>query len=89
MRGTGDDLPEDTLTRQLLIPELMVAARKLELKYFESKHVWDKTPHENVKWVNVNKRDDDNPTCRNTLMAREIRFTGRDGIFAPTNPLRR
>ena len=83
-----------------LIPKTAMAARKLELKYFESKHVWDKRPHEeffrrkgrapiSVKWVNVNKCDDDNPACRSRLMAREIRFTGRDGIFARINPLRR
>ena len=40
-----------------------------------------------VRWVEVNKGDDDNPKYRSRLVAREIRMTGEDSIFAPMPPL--
>ena len=40
-----------------------------------------------VRWVEVNKGDDDNPNIRSRLVAREIRMSGQDSIFAPTPPL--
>ena len=40
-----------------------------------------------VRWVDVNKGDDDNPNYRSRLVAREIRRFGEEPIFAPTPPL--
>ena len=40
-----------------------------------------------VKWVDVNKGDDDAPNYRSRLVARELKMPGDDSIFAPTPPL--
>ena len=40
-----------------------------------------------VKWVDVNKGDDQEPNYRSRLVAREIRKKWEDSIFAPTPPL--
>ena len=88
----------DSVTGQLLPEPLVRAARKLELEYFESKQVWEKVPRSealartgkrpiSVRWIDVNKGDDDDPKLRSRLVAREIRKPGEDPIFAPTPPL--
>ena len=40
-----------------------------------------------VRWVHVNKGDDDVPNLRARLVAREMRGAGEEAIFAPTPPL--
>ena len=40
-----------------------------------------------VRWVDVNKGDDDHPKIRSRLVAREIRAPGTESVFAPTPPL--
>ena len=40
-----------------------------------------------VRWVEVNKGDDQTPNIRSRLVAREIRTAGQDAIFAQTPPL--
>ena len=88
----------DDLTGQPLDPELCRIARKAELDYFRSKGVWSLRPIQeawrltgrppiSVRWVEVNKGDDENPKYRSRLVAREIRMAGEDAIFAPTPPL--
>ena len=68
------------------------------MKYFVDKDVWTKRPRQEafdkmgkapitVRWVDVNKGDDDQPNYRSRLVAREIRRKGEDSIFAPTPPL--
>ena len=44
-------------------------------------------PPISVKWVDVNKSDDEEPNYRSRLVAREIRVPGEASIFAPTPPL--
>ena len=89
---------KDATTGQVLNPRLVKAARMKEMEYFESKGVWTRRTREEcfkrtgkrpitVKWVDVNKGDDDNPNYRSRLVAREIRLAGEDPIFAPTPPL--
>ena len=79
-------------------PDLVHAARKLELDYFNGKCVWEKRPIAEarrvsgkppitVRWVDVNKGDNANPNVRSRLVARQIRQAGEDAIFAPTPPL--
>ena len=73
----------DATTGQVLRRQLVAAARKEELAYFQSKNVWVKRPREEalkmtgkppitVKWVDVDKGDDENPNYRSRLVAREI-----------------
>ena len=88
----------DDLTGQLLPPDLVRAARAKELEYFNSKQVWQKRPVGearrvtgkppiSVRWVDVNKGDNQCPNIRSRLVARQIRQAGEDAIFAPTPPL--
>ena len=99
--NVGDKTPgvyRDGLTGQPLRPGLVKAAREKELAYFLSKHVWTKVPRSEalarqgkapitVKWIDVNKGDDENPNYRSRLVAREVRKHGEASIFAPTPPL--
>ena len=88
----------DSLTGQPLRPELVREARAKELRYFESKRVWTKVKRAEavarqgkapitVKWIDINKGDDENPLYRSRLVAREVRKHGEASIFAPTPPL--
>ena len=92
------DVYMDALTGQPLIKEMVEAARRKELEYFASKAVWQLRPRAEayskmgkppiiVKWVDVNKGDDESPNYRSRLVAREIRLPGEASIFAPTPPL--
>ena len=71
---------------------------KRKLNMFVSKAVWELRPINeartkmgrspiSVRWVEVNKGDDQNPNIRSRLVVREIRLAGQDAIFAPTPPL--
>ncbi len=88
----------DSVTGQPLRADLVRAARKLELEYFEAKGVWERRPRSEalartgrapitVRWIDTNKGDDDHPNYRSRLVAREIRRAGENPIFAPTPPL--
>ena len=88
----------DALTGQPLQPELVREARRKELEYFTAKGVWVKRSRDeafkeqgkapiSVKWVDVNKGDDERPNYRSRLVAREIRRAGEDPFFSPTPPL--
>ncbi len=94
----GARVYKDAITGQTLIPELVEAARREELRYLLCKGVWVKRPRAEalartgrppitVKWVDVNTGDDEAPRYRSRLVAREIRLPGQDSIFAPTPPL--
>ena len=88
----------DDLTGQPLKPELVKAARRKELEYFNTKGVWTLRPRAEarerqgkppitVKWVDVNKGDDEAPNYRSRLVAKDFKRKGDDSIFAPTPPL--
>ena len=93
-----DGIIRDDITGQPLDRRLVMEARQKELEYFNAKRVWDKrfkrealrvTGRQpiSVRWVDVNKGDDDEPNYRSRLVAREIRKKGEDPIFAPSPPL--
>ena len=88
----------DSLTGQPLQADMVRAARKKELEYFAAKRVWRKVPRSDalrlqgkppitVKWIDVNKGDDECPNYRSRLVAREVRKPWEASIFAPTPPL--
>ena len=88
----------DDITGQPLRWELVQEARRKELDYFNAKKVWEKRRRAealavtgrqpiSVRWVDVNKGDDDHPDYRSRLVAREIRRKGEEPIFAPSPPL--
>ena len=72
----------DDITGQPLDPILCRAARKKEMDYVKSKGLWAKRavkecwertrgPPVTVRWVEVNKGDDQNPNIRSRLVARQ------------------
>lgn len=93
---TGETF-HDAITGQPLRPDLVRAARREELEYFASKHVWKKVPWHrarelqgkpaiSVRWIDANKGDVEHPNYRSRL-AREVRNAWESTIFAPTPPL--
>ena len=88
----------DASTGQILDERLVKKARQLEMVYLGSKNVYTKRPIEEalkntgkqpigVRWVDVNKGDDEAPNYRSRLVAKDFRRKGEDTIFAPTPPL--
>ena len=76
---------KDDLTGQPLRDDLVKAARAKELELFSSKGVWSKVPRQrafarpgkppiSVRWVDVNKGDEDEPHYRSRLVARQLRL---------------
>jgi histone deacetylase 1/2 len=76
------------------------AARTKELEFFKSKQVWVKklkaeartvTGRQpiSVRWVDINKGDDDSPNYRSRLVARQMKAldSSDESFFAPTPPL--
>jgi len=91
---------KDDITGQLLNDSLVVEARAKEMTYFASKGVWIKKPRAeafektgrppiSVRWVDVNKGDDECPKYRSRLVARQLKATDKSGdsFFSPTAPL--
>ena len=94
----ADEEFKDAITGQALDPGMVRAARRRELEYFAAKTVWKKVPRSDaqkyqgkppitVKWVDVNKGDDESPNYRSRLVAREVRHAWESSIFSPTPPL--
>ena len=90
----------DDISKQLLVDSLVHEARRKELEYFASKGVWVKLPRQecfkatgkspiSVRWVDVNKGDDEHPRYRSRLVARQLKaLEGADcQYFAPSPPL--
>ena len=88
----------DALTGQPLPADLCKEARRVENQYFRDKGVWEMRSIQEamrvtgrrpitIRWVEVNKGDNDNPRIRSRLVAREIRGPGQEPCFAPTPPL--
>ena len=93
----GGEAFQDAITGQPLRAEMVRAARKEEMAYVASKNVWTKTTRQEafarqgkapitVKWLDVNKGDDESPNYRSRLVAREVRRPWEQSIFAPTPP---
>ena len=90
----------DAITGQRLRADLVRAARREELEYFAMKRVWAKVPRREalrrqgkppitVKWLDINKGDDEHPNYRSRLVARQLKATDMSGksYFAPAPPL--
>ena len=82
LAASGDEVEfRDAITGQPLETALVRAARREELEYFAAESVWRKVPRAeamqkqgkppiSVKWVDVNKGDDESPNYRSRLVAR-------------------
>ena len=89
----------DDLTKQVLKDVLVEEARAKELAYFHSKGVWLKVPIGRVRaatgrppitvrWVDVNKGDEQNPNYRSRLVARQLKAHDKCGATYFDRPLR-
>ena len=73
----------DDVTGQELEPALMMQARRDEIQYFRDMGVYEKVDIAEawaetgkapiaVRWVDINKRDSQNPNYRSRLVAKEF-----------------
>ena len=87
----------DDISAAPLDPEMVRAARKLEIKYAEQKPVWVKIPRATTKqngwkivksrWIDINKGDDQTPNYRSRMVGKEFNDSVLEGLFAATPPL--
>jgi len=84
VESDGGVIYRDDLTGQILNSKLVREARQKELDFFNAKNVWSLRAFEEsrrrtgkppvtVRWVDVNKGDDQNSNIRSRLVARQIR----------------
>ena len=93
----GDAEAFDDVTNEPLRPELVIAARAEELKYFEDMEVYEyatldecmqvtKRPPIGTRWIDINKGDAINTNYRSRLVAKEYKVDIRPELFAATPP---
>ena len=93
----GVNVAWDDVTNAYLEPDRVLAARKVEMAYFESMGVYERVPAEDIqktggkliktRWIDVNKGDSSNPNYRSRLVGKEFRTTKDDAPYAATPPL--
>ena len=87
----------DDISAAPLDPEMVKAARQLEIRYAEQKPVWEKIPRAVAKqkgwkvvksrWIDINKGDDKTPNYRSRMVGKEFNDSVLEGLFAATPPL--
>ena len=87
----------DDVSGQALDPKKVTEARREEVAYIHDSKLYTKVPRAkakklgakviSVRWIDINKGDNDNENYRSRLVAREIKKDGRPDLFAPTPPL--
>ena len=87
----------DDISAAPLNPEMVKAARKLEIKYVEQKPVWEKMPRAVAKqkgWkivksrgIDINKGDDKTPNYRSRMVGKEFNDSELEGLLVATPPL--
>ena len=93
----GVCIASDDVTQAELSPDLVKAARQIEMDYFEKMQVYDRVPRDHqkhthgkivgVRWVDINKGDIEDPNYRSRLVAREFNTQRDDTLYASTPPL--
>ena len=89
----------DDISGKELKPDLVRAAREEELKVVDEMGVWELRPISEclevtgkkpvkVRWVDVNKGDDDSPNVRCRIVAKDFNIDKRPDLFAANPPLR-
>ena len=88
----------DDISGKEMDPEKVRKAREEEMDEYRKHGVYEKVPVAEcwqetgkapigVRWVDVNKGDEDNPEYRSRLVAKEIKKERNDDLFAATPPL--
>jgi len=85
----------DDVSGAALDPKLVREARRVEMEYFQKMKVYSKVPRRSlprgakvikVKWIDINKGDEERPDMRSRLVAMEFRDGDRPELFAGTPP---
>ena len=87
----------DDVTGQELRPELMIKARRDEIKYFKDMGVYEKVNTQEcweatgtapiaTRWVDINKGDTASPNYRSRLVAKEFNTGPCPELYAATPP---
>ena len=84
----------DDISSAKLDPDMVIAARRLEMEYAEMKPVWRKIARKLAKakgwkivksmWLDINKGDEANPNYRSRYVGKEFNDREIDGLFAAT-----
>eukprot|EP00973_Karenia_brevis_P041501 5742611-Karenia_brevis.AAC.1 len=88
----------DDVTGALLDIKLVREAREAEMKYFRRMGVYRKVPIAKciemtakmpigVRWIDINKQDNNNPKYRSRLVAKEFKTYNDPDLFAATPPI--
>ncbi len=87
----------DDVTGKELNAQKVREARKLEIEFFRKmgvyrkvKRAWVKGRGEKVigvRWIDINKGDNENPDYRSRLVAKDFKTGDRPDLFAATPPL--
>ena len=88
----------DDVSGAELDPKQVRKAREEEVEYVHKMKLYDKVPTSecyqrtgkapiSVRWIDINKGDQQHPNYRSRLVAREINTHKRDDLFAATPPL--
>ena len=88
----------DDISGKELRADLVRAARKEELTVVDEMGVWETRPlaeclrvtgkkPTKVRWVDVNKGDDETPNVRSRIVAKDFKVDARPDLFAATPPL--
>eukprot|EP00973_Karenia_brevis_P093559 12417904-Karenia_brevis.AAC.1 len=93
-----DMIAIDDVTGARLDIRLVREAREAEMKYFKKMGVYRKVPIQKcfemtgkapigVRWIDVNKQDNEHPRYRSRLVAKEFKTQNDPTLFAATPPL--
>eukprot|EP00973_Karenia_brevis_P019223 2634933-Karenia_brevis.AAC.1 len=87
----------DDLTGMRLEAGKVIEARAREMEYVRNKQVWTKITRAEavrkgwkivkVRWIDINKGDDQNPLYRSRVVGKEFNDGDMEGLFAGTPPL--
>ena len=93
----GSYMAWDDVSNVPLNPDLVKKARQVEMDFFKKMHVYDRVPRESqkktggkvieVRWVDVNKGDEEKTDYRSRLVGQEFATHRDDSLYASTPPL--
>ena len=93
----GMEYASDDVTGVELDPKLMKEAREVEMTFFKKMVVYTRVPRSmqrmrggkiiGVRWVDVNKGDQEKPDYRSRLVGQEFNTAKDDELYASTPPL--
>ena len=94
----GEWVAEDDVHGGSLPPDLVMEARRKEIKYIHSRKVYSYATEDDafrltrkrpikLKWIDTNKGDRQNMNIRSRLVCTEIRRKGTEAVFSATPPL--